>query len=112
MACSCRLPSADQILERSASIFTGVALKTRPAAGREAITTFRVIAGYKRVKRGQVVSIRHRSGPSASCGIRFEQGQRHLVATGREGMSETAGACSIAAMRSEAGEELVRRLGR
>jgi hypothetical protein len=82
-ACSCRLPTAEALLASSASVFTGVALQSRPAGPREAVTTFRVTVGYKGVRRGQIVRVHHRSGPSASCGLRFEIGTAHPVAASR-----------------------------
>jgi hypothetical protein len=92
-------------------VFTGVALQSRPAGPREAVTTFRVTVGYKGVRRGQIVRVHHRSGPSASCGLRFEIGTAHPVAASRNdaGPGQTATACAIAAMRSDAGDELRRR---
>jgi hypothetical protein len=114
LACSCRLPTADELLQRSAAIFTGTALQTRTVGGREGVTAFRVVTGYKGAKRGQLIRVHHRIGHSASCGVRFDPGKRHTLALQRDddGRTLSISACSLAAMRSDAGEELVRRLGR
>lgn len=113
-ACSCRLPTADDLLERSEAIFTGTALKTRTIGRRDAVTEFRVVTGYKGAKRGQVIRVHHRIGPSAACGVRFDPGKQQTLAVERDddGKTLSIGACSLAAMRSDTGEELVRRLRR
>jgi len=114
LACSCRQPTADELLSSSAAIFTGVAQQSRPATQGEAVTTFRVVDGYKGVVPGQSVSVRHTSGSSASCGVRFESGQTYTLTTYREEIGTTlfANLCSVAVVRSPAGEELLRRLRR
>jgi hypothetical protein len=112
-ACKCRLVPADELLNGSEAIFEGVALSTKPAGGRNAVTAFRVVTGYKGASRGQSVRVRHFTGPSAACGVHFERGKRHLIAASREaGGALAASACTLASMRSDAGKELVERLGR
>jgi len=77
------------------------------------VTTFQVVNGYKGVSGGQPVRIRHRSGSSASCGVRFEAGKTYTVSAYREeiGTSLFASLCSVAVFRSPGGQELLRRLG-
>ena len=113
-ACSCMQPTADDLLSSSVSIFTGVAVKNRTTKQNETITTFRVSTGYKGVTPGQVIRIRHFSGHSAACGVRFELGQQHSLTTYRKDGStaEFTSLCSVAVLRSPGGEELLRRLKR
>jgi hypothetical protein len=112
LACSCKQPTADTLLASSAAIFTGVVLESRPATQGEAVTDFQVVAGYKGVARGQTISVRHRSGLSASCGVKFESGRRYTLTSYREdvGTALFANLCSISVMRSPAGKELLQRM--
>jgi hypothetical protein len=71
-----------------------------------------VVTGYKGTKRGQLIRVHHRIGPSAACGVKFDRGQQHTLAveSDEDGKVLSISACSLAAIRSDAGEELVRRL--
>jgi hypothetical protein len=114
LACSCAQPTAEELMRSAAAIFTGVAQRSEPATQGEAVTTFEVIEGYKGVVPGALVRVRHASGSSASCGVRFAIGERHTLTTYREEVGTTlfANLCSVAIFRSAAGEELLRRLRR
>jgi hypothetical protein len=113
LACSCHFPTADELLRSSAAIFTGTAKESVPATQGESVTLFQVVNGYKGVASGQPVRIRHKSGSSASCGVKFEAGQSYTVSTYREEIGTTlfANLCSVAVFNSPAGQELLRRLG-
>ena len=99
------------------AIFTGVATESVPATQGESITTFVVLEGFKGVQAGETVRIRHRSGPSASCGVQFATGEAHTLSTFREEIGTTlfASLCSAWIFRSPAGEEFIqdmRKFGR
>ena len=109
LACSCAHPAARQIINSSAAIFAGVAQRSRPVSSREAMTTFRVTRGYKGVATGRTIWVRHLRGPSPSCGIQFTRGTSYVVMTNR---GQPVSLCSIAVMRSPAGQEALRILRR
>jgi len=95
-ACSCRQPIAKNILASSAVVFTGSVRKTKPVAANVHATTFVVTENFKGGRRGAVLTIRHRSGPSASCGVRFVLGRSYTVrATGRSKGGLTTSLCSV-----------------
>ena len=112
LACSCKQQSSDGLLTSSAAIFTAVAQASQPATQGEAVTTFRVTAGYKGVTTGQTIMVRHNNGSSASCGVRFTPGETYTMTTYREEIGTTlfANLCSVAAMKSSSGQELLRAL--
>jgi hypothetical protein len=58
------------------------------------------------------VRVRHRSGSSASCGVRFALGRTHTLSTYREeiGTSLFANLCTVAIFRTQGGDEIIRRL--
>jgi hypothetical protein len=73
-ACSCaRNPTAEGLLQDSAAVFTAVAQSSRAIASGVSITTFRVTESFKGPAAGTTVHVRHRSGSSASCGVKFER---------------------------------------
>jgi hypothetical protein len=95
LACSCgRVAGAEELLDRSDAVFTGVvtAVKSRP--GRVAETTFRITEAFKGVRRGTTVAVRHRSGPSPSCGVTFEKGATYTLSAHRAGDGFETGLCS------------------
>lgn len=115
LACSCRLTAtADELMEADA-VFTGVALSSKPVARRESMTRFRVTEAYKGVRHGQVIRVRHRSGPSPSCGVNFARGGEYTMTSyrrdpGQPGAGELSSSlCSLAAMESPGGMELRKR---
>ena len=114
LACSCKFNSTDGLLTSSAAIFTAVAQGSQAATQGEAVTTFRVTAAYKGVKNGETVRIRHNSGSSASCGVRFNSGETYTISTYREEIGTTlfANLCSVAAMSSPVGQQLLQILKR
>jgi len=61
-----------------------------------------------------LIRVRHRIGRSASCGVRFDPGKKHTLSAefDEDGKTLSISACRLAAMRSEAGEELLQRLRR
>lgn len=94
-ACSCGpVPEADQVLARSDAVFTGVVTRVVAGRGDETVTTFRVTEAFKGVKVGTTVAVRHRRGPSPSCGVDFERGVPHTLAAHRDGAGLRTGLCS------------------
>src|SRR5688572_22977047 len=83
-ACSCAPPTAEGLLQSAPAVFTGVATGSVSATQGESITTFTVVEGFKGVRAGQVVRVRHRSGSSARCGTSFAVGATHTLSTYRE----------------------------
>jgi hypothetical protein len=80
-ACSCaRQPTAEGLLGHSAAVFSGVAQKSMAAKPGYSITTFKVTEPFKGVTDGATVTIYHRSGSSASCGVKFAAGQSYTLA--------------------------------
>jgi hypothetical protein len=114
LACSCRAPSAQELIASSAAIFAGTAQRSRPVTARESVTTFRVSRGYKGVASGRTIRVRHNSGPSPSCGVSFTRGQLYVLTTnrGRAGTGMSASLCSVAVMRSPAGKQALQMLRR
>lgn len=115
-ACSCRMTAtADELMEQADAIFTGIAGSSTEVARRESVTEFRVTKAYKGVRPGQVIRIRHRSGPSASCGVNFAAGKRYTMTSyrreaGQPGAGELSSSlCSLAAMESPGGKALIER---
>jgi hypothetical protein len=110
-ACSCAQPTAEGLLQ-SAAVFTGVATASVAATQGESITTFTVVEGFKGVRAGELVRVRHRSGSSASCGVQFAIGATHTLSTYREdvGTSLFANLCTTAIFRSRGGEQIIQRL--
>ena len=49
------------------------------------MTTFRVTEGFKGADEGAIVRVRHPSGSSASCGIRFVPGTSYTLAANAAG---------------------------
>lgn len=81
-ACKCKVRdrSPPVILASAEVLFNGVVISER--AGNEtpiAITTFKVVDGFKGVKAGEKVDVSHRKGRSASCGVTFEVGRSYVV---------------------------------
>lgn len=111
LACSCAPPTVETLMQ-SAAIFTGVATESSPATQGESITTFSVVEGLKGVRTGELVRVRHRSGPSASCGVRFAIGQTHTLSTYREevGTGLFANLCTTVIFGSREGAEVIQRL--
>lgn len=114
-ACSCpRQPTADDIIERAAAVFTGVAEHSEPSGPARSITTFRVIESFKGVAVGASVRIEHRSGSSASCGVKFSVGQTHTLAAypTEAGSSLTTSLCSTWMFEPQVGHRdgLIQRL--
>ena len=80
-ACSCpRHPTAERILNGSAAVFTGVAQSSVKVARARSITAFRVIESFKGPAVGSTVHVLHRSGSSASCGVKFMVGKLYTLA--------------------------------
>jgi hypothetical protein len=111
-ACSCAQPSAEGLMQSAPAVFTGVATTSAPATQGEAITTFTVVEGFKGVRAGELVRVRHRSGSSASCGVQFAVGATHTLSTYREevGTSLFASLCNAAIFRSREGEQIIQRM--
>ena len=95
LACSCgRFAGAEELSARSDAVFTGVVIDVKSRPGRVAVTTFRVTEAFKGVNRGASVSVRHRSGPSPSCGVTFEKGASYTLAAHRGAGGLGTGLCS------------------
>jgi hypothetical protein len=112
LACSCAPPTFEGLLQSAPAIFSGIATGSVSATQGESVTTFTVVEGFKGVRAGESVRVRHRSGSSASCGVRFALGQTHTLGTYREeiGTSLFANLCTVAIFRTREGEQIVRRL--
>ena len=112
LACSCAAPTFEGLLQAAPAIFSGVATGSVPATQGESVTTFTVVEGFKGVRAGQSVRVRHRSGSSASCGVRFALGETHTLSTYREeiGTSLFANLCSVMIFRTRSGEQIIQRL--
>ncbi len=83
-ACSCAPdPTAEGLLQDSAAVFTGVAQGSTQVAPGVSVTTFRVTESFKGVAAGTTVRVRHRSGSSASCGVKFAPDTSYTLAAGR-----------------------------
>jgi hypothetical protein len=92
LACSCaRNPTAEKILEGATAVFTGTVRQSVPATPGHSMTTFTVTESFKGVRAGSTVRVVHRSGSSASCGVKFAPGEtRTLAAHGSESERELA----------------------
>lgn len=112
LACSCAPATVEGLLQSAPAIFSGVATESVPATQGESITTFAVVEGFKGVRAGQSVRVRHRSGSSAGCGVRFALGETHTLSTYREeiGTSLFANLCSVMIFRTRSGEQIIQRL--
>ena len=84
LACSCAPnPTAKRILDQSAAVFTGVAQENLRVPPDRSITTFRIVEPFKGTSAGDVVRVLHRSGSSASCGVKFTPGASYTLAAYR-----------------------------
>jgi hypothetical protein len=96
-ACSCaRNPTAESLLQDAVAVFTGTVRDSRPVAPGVSVTTFQVTEGFKGTQTGAIVRVRHPSGSSASCGVRFERGGSYTLAAhqGGSGPALAATLCS------------------
>jgi hypothetical protein len=81
MACSCaRDPTAEGILDSASAVFTGTAEENLPVGSGGSVTTFRVTESFKGPPRGTIVRVKHRDGPSPSCGVTFSPGEVYTLA--------------------------------
>jgi hypothetical protein len=112
LACSCAQPTAEGLMQSAPAVFTGVATTSVRATQGESITTFTVLEGFKGVRAGELVRVRHRSGSSASCGVQFAIGATHTLSTYREevGTSLFASLCNTAIFRLREGEQIIQRM--
>jgi hypothetical protein len=112
LACSCAPPTAESLMQSAPAVFTGVATTSVAATQGESITTFTVVEGFKGLRAGELVRVRHRSGSSASCGVQFAIGATHTLSTYREevGTSLFASLCNAAIFRSGEGAAIIRRM--
>lgn len=108
-ACSCAFLPAERIMERAA-VFTGVAQASIPAKPGYSITTFRVTEGFKGARAGTTIRILHRSGLSASCGVRFERGASHTLFASAADGTLSASLCTTWGFRGESGPALIAKL--
>ena len=107
--CSCAFLPAEQIMERAA-VFTGFAMATSPAKPGYSITTFRVTESFKGARTGSTIRILHRSGLSASCGVRFEGGKSHTLFAQSVDGALSASLCTTWGFRGESGPALIAKL--
>ncbi len=61
-------------------MFTGVAKESAIVAAGRSVTTFTVIEPFKGAAAGATLRVLHRSGSSASCGVKFLPGQTYTLA--------------------------------
>ena len=102
-ACSCsRNPTAKGILASASVVFTGIARGSEPlivddaaASGRNySITQFEVVESFKGAEVGSTIAVRHRSGRSASCGVKFERDRTYTLAAHRGNTGLSTSLCS------------------
>jgi hypothetical protein len=113
-ACSCaRNPTAEALLQDYAVVFTGVVRGTTTVSSGRSVTTFEVTESFKGTAQGQTVRVRHRSGSSASCGIKFTAGATYTLAafTGDGGVL-SANLCSAWMFQPQVGlgDQLIERM--
>ncbi len=97
-ACSCaRNPTAEDISARAAVIFTGRVESSTPVDQRIADTVFVVTESFKGPAAGARIRVQNWSGPSASCGAKFEPGSTYTLSAYRsdDGQRLTVNLCSI-----------------
>ncbi len=83
-ACSCpRQPTAQSIYEHSDAVFTGIARSTVAAERGSSITSFEVVEPFKGTSVKATVTVHHRSGLSASCGVKFTPGATYTLSVRR-----------------------------
>jgi len=118
-ACKCASRSdltGDGILANSDAVFTGVAVKTISvrAVGEErapvSVTTFRVTEAFKGTKIGQTIRIRHHSGASSSCGVKFTRGETRTLSPSKSETLFHIGRCTAFIFEGEKGEGLLAQL--
>jgi len=111
-ACSCAPPTAESLMQTAPAIFTGVVTESVPATQGESTTTFTVSEGFKGVRAGQSVRIRHRTGSSASCAVNFTAGRTYTLSTYRQEAGTTlfTSYCSTVIFTTRDGEQIIRRL--
>jgi len=121
LACSCRY-TVDAILKHAAVIFTGVAQGSeyRPLSGESGlrsrshmVTTFRVERGYRGVKGGDLVRVRHARARPGNCGTTFKVGETYSLpaSRGNDGATLFTNSCYIWKARSR-WKEVIGRLER
>ena len=94
-ACSCaRTPTAEGLLQDAAAVFTGIVEESRSVAPGVSVTTFRISESFKGAAAGTTVRVRHPSGSSASCGVKFERGASYTLSASR-GDSDSALAATL-----------------
>lgn len=96
-ACSCaRNPTAEGILEGAAAVFTGTVQTSVPIAPGRSVTTFTVVESFKGAPAGTTVRVEHRSGSSASCGVKFSPGRTYTLSAhdSESGAGLTTSLCS------------------
>lgn len=101
-ACSCpRTPTAKGILANASVVFTGIARGSEPitvddtaASGQNySITQFEIVEAFKGAEVGTTITIRHRSGRSASCGVKFEPDRTYTLAAHRGKLGFSTSLC-------------------
>jgi len=97
-ACSCaRNPTAAGILSSAEAVFTATAVASKTVGSNVSVTTFRIIEAFKGPAAGSTVAVRHPSGSSASCGVKFTTGKAYTLAAhraGNDGAALTTTLCS------------------
>ena len=99
-ACSCAgNPTAASLLASSAAVFTATVTETRKVDQNVSVTTFRITESFKGPAAGATVKVRHPSGSSAACGVKFTAGETYTLAADRaaakrDGATLTTTQCS------------------
>jgi hypothetical protein len=113
-ACSCaRNPTAESLLANATAVFTGVVKDSTPVTAGESVTTFEVTEGFKGAEPGMTMRVRHRSGSSASCGVRFSRGKTYtLAAHGNGRVDLSTSLCSTWMFQPQVGlaDQLIERM--
>jgi len=85
-ACSCaRNPTAAGILSSAEAVFSATVVDSKTVGKNVSVTTFRVTETFKGPAAGSTVAVRHPSGSSASCGVKFTPGAAYTLAAQRAG---------------------------
>jgi hypothetical protein len=110
-ACSCaRNPTAAGILGQAAAVFTGTVQQSTPLPGEHSATTFRVTESFKGPRAGEIARVVHRSGLSASCGVKFTAGKSYTIAAQQDGADYTTSLCLTWMFGNEGGDALIREM--
>ena len=107
MACSCaRNPTAESILESATAVFTGVVQESARVGRGGPMTNFPVVDSFTGVAGGATARVRHPSGSSASCGVKFLPGETYTLAAHDAESGLAASLCSTWMFSPQVGKRM------